>query len=174
MSSLIVKLGATGDVVRTTTLLRRLSGPVTWVTARPNDVLLCGLSGVSASLRIVLWEERHSLLGETFDLCLNLEDDEQIARILESVRPRRIFGAYLNEQGRMTYTGDSSRWFDLSLISEHGRKRADELKLLNRRSYQELIFEGLGWEFSGEKYLLPQTTPSDLHGDVAIAPEAGP
>ena len=32
MSVLIVKLGAAGDVVRTTPLLRRLNGPVSWIT----------------------------------------------------------------------------------------------------------------------------------------------
>ena len=39
-------------------------------------------------------------------------------------------------------TTDASHY--LSLISVYGRKRADELKFLNRRTYQDLIFEGLG------------------------------
>ena len=46
--------------------------------------------------------------------------------------------------------------FDLSIVSRHGRGRADELKLANRSTYQELIFEGLGLRFSGETYLLPR------------------
>jgi heptosyltransferase II len=171
MTSLIVKLGATGDVVRTTALLRRLAGPVTWVTAKPNDLLL---NGISRDLRVILWEERRLIDGETFDLILNLEDDENIARILQSVSSTRLFGASLSTEGRMTYTDDSSRWFEMSLISAHGRKKADELKFHNRSSYQELIFEGLGWKFLGEKYLLPETSASDLRGDVAIASEAGP
>ena len=75
MSSLIVKLGATGDVVRTTTLLHRLEGPVTWITARPNETLLTGLAGAFSHLRVVLWDDRLSLSGETFDLTLNLEDE---------------------------------------------------------------------------------------------------
>ena len=33
MKFLIIKLGADGDVVRTTTLLRSLKGQITWVTA---------------------------------------------------------------------------------------------------------------------------------------------
>ena len=74
----------------------------------------------------------------------------------------------------MAYTDDARRWFDMSLISVHGRKRADELKLQNRRSYQALIFEGLGFKFSGEAYVLPEPTNTDLVGDVAIAPLAGP
>ena len=169
-----MKLGATGDVVRTTTLLRRLSGPVTWVTARPNELLLQGLREVPGDLRVVLWEDREAIHGEPFDVAISLEDDAQTARILQAVRPRRIFGAFLNEQSQMTYTEDSSLWFDMSLISVHGREKADAMKFQNRRSYQELIFDCLDWKFAGEKYLLPQTAKSDLRGDVAIASESGP
>ena len=43
MNTLIVKLNATGDVVRTTPLLRCLDGPVTWITARANCPLLEGV-----------------------------------------------------------------------------------------------------------------------------------
>jgi heptosyltransferase-2 len=74
----------------------------------------------------------------------------------------------------MSYTEDSSRWFDMSLISRYGRHKADELKFQNRFTYQELIFSGLGLEFRGEPYLLPPTSTSALRGDVAIASEAGP
>ena len=45
MSVLIIKLGATGDVVRTTPLLRRLDGSVSWVTAENNLPLLKESSG---------------------------------------------------------------------------------------------------------------------------------
>src|SRR5687768_5072633 len=173
MNSLIVKLGATGDVVRTTALLHRLHGSVTWVTARPNELLLRGLPGAFSDLRVVLWEDAHTLARETFDLVLNLEDDSKTAGIVESVHYRRLFGAYLNE-GAMAYTDDSREWFEMSLISSHGRKRADELKFRNRRSYQEIIFDALGWRFNGEKYVLPPTPKSPMLGDVAIAPEAGP
>jgi hypothetical protein len=40
---LIIKLGATGDVVRTTSLLRRLNGEITRLTEGKNIVLLEGL-----------------------------------------------------------------------------------------------------------------------------------
>ena len=55
MNVLIVKLGATGDVVRTTSLLRRLSGQVTWVTAAKNSTLLQNLR---ENLRCYSWEQR--------------------------------------------------------------------------------------------------------------------
>jgi len=174
MNLLIVKLGATGDVVRTTPLLRSFDGQVTWLTSLKNKTLLEELPELSVDFRAITWNDRSILGGESFDLVINLEDDLETARILRSLRTQRIFGAYADEQHRMRYTEDASKWFDLSLISIYGRQKADELKLHNRRSYQELIFDGLGLEFRGEQYLLPPTPESELQGDVAIAPEAGP
>jgi heptosyltransferase-2 len=173
MNTLIIKLGATGDVVRTTPLLRRLEGRVTWVTAAKNRTLLEGLTGGNVGLRVLAWEERSAIAGESFDLAISLEDDRETAAVLQPVRCAKTFGAYANGDGRMVYTEDARRWFDLSLISVHGRKQADALKFQNRHTYQELIFDGLGLAFQGEQYLLPPTPESPLRGDVAIAPEAG-
>ncbi len=172
MNVLILKLGATGDVVRTTTLLHHLDGDITWLTASNNKPLLEGLNRFP-NLRVLDWKDRAVLQGESFDLTINLEDDVETAVILKSIRSDRLFGAYLNDRAEMSYTQDAADWFDLSLISIHGRERADELKFLNRQTYQELIFCGLGLSFAGEEYLLPPTVRSELQGDVAIAPEAG-
>jgi hypothetical protein len=46
--------------------------------------------------------------------------------------------------------------------------------LRNRRSYQDLVFEGLGEAFVGQPYVIPKPTPTSLCGDVAIASVAGP
>jgi hypothetical protein len=74
----------------------------------------------------------------------------------------------------LRYTDAAKPWFDLSIISRHGKPKADKLKSRNRRTYQELIFEGLGFRFTGERYLLPEPIETGLSGDVAIAAEAGP
>ena len=170
MNTLIIKLNATGDVVRTTTLLRRLRGDVTWITARTNLELLAGLPRV----RSLAWEERELARDREYDLVISLEDEIEVAAFVAGVQHAHRFGAYLSDQNQVAYTDDSSGWFDLSLVSRHGREHADELKLMNRRTYQDLIFEGLGWRFEGEPYLLPPPTSTDLSGDVAIAPVAGP
>ncbi len=169
--TLIVKLNATGDVVRTTTLLRRLEGPITWITARGNLPLL---DGVRPDLRCLAWDDRERAADTAYDLAISLEDEVETARFVERMRPARVFGAKLAGDGSVTYSDDAREWFDMSLISRFGRQRADELKLLNRRSYQQMIFAGLGYEFHGEPYVLPAPTTTDLHGDVAVAPVAGP
>jgi len=171
MNVLISKIGATGDVVRTTPLLRVLGGHITWLTAAKNRVLLEGLKD---GLRCVSWEERESVLDASYDLAINLEDTLDVAQFVKTVRCSEIFGAYVNSDDRLKYTENSRRWFDLSLISSYGRQEADRLKFLNRQSYQELIFTGLGFSFSGERYLLPEPIETKLSGDVGIAADAGP
>jgi heptosyltransferase II len=171
MNVLIVKLGATGDVVRTTPLLRRLSGSVTWITAAKNGVFVDGLAD---NLRHFPWEARARALDIPYDLSINLEDTLEVALFLKSVGPAEIFGAYADSSNCLRYTDNSKCWFDLSLISSHGRQEGDRLKLLNRRTYQELIFKGLGFDFAGETYLLPRPIETGLSGDVAIAADAGP
>ena len=171
MNTLIVKVGATGDVVRTTPLLSRLKGQVTWLTASKNTVLL---EGLNCDLRCFSWEERERALDAHYDLCINLEDTLDVAQFLNTVRCGEIFGAYVDSDGSLRYTANSERWFDLSLISAYGKVRADKLKFQNRQTYQELVFEGLGFRFAGETYLLPEPIETGLSGDVAIAADAGP
>ena len=171
MNLLIVKLGATGDVVRTTPLLSQLSGQITWVTAAKNTVLLKGLKD---NLRCFSWEERQSALDTHYDLAINLEDTLDVAQFLKTVECREIFGAYVDSNNTLRYTENSKRWFDLSLISAYGKLEADKLKLKNRRTYQEMVFDGLGFHFAGEPYFLPGAIETGLSGDVAIAADAGP
>src|SRR6266478_6475474 len=171
MKILIIKLGATGDVVRTTPLLRRLDGAVSWITAEKNLALL---DGIDREVRCVSWENRNRVADTAYDLVINLEDDRETSSFLKQLKFKQLFGAYLNGDDKLAYTSDSSDWFDLSLISAHGREEADRLKLFNRRTYQELIFNSLGLGFNGDTYYLPPPRPTGLQGDVAISATAGP
>jgi ADP-heptose:LPS heptosyltransferase len=169
--TLIVKLNATGDVVRTTSLLHRLEGHITWITARGNLPLL---QGVQTDLRCLAWDERDEAADRHYDLVINLEDEVETAAFVRTISADRLFGAFLGSDHELRYTDDARGWFDLSLISRFGKETADQLKLQNRRTYQDLVFEGLGLKFTGERYVLPDPQGSDLVGDVAIAPAAGP
>lgn len=171
MQTLILKLGATGDVVRTTPLLEKFTGPITWVTAAKNLPLL---EGLRENLRSLAWEDRHLAVGQSYDMVVNLEDTLEAGLYVRELKYGRLFGALLENNNRLSYTDDSRGWFDLSLISRFGKQSADRLKLENRRTYQDLIFSGLGFRFIGEAYRLPQAAWTNLAGDVAIAPEAGP
>jgi lipopolysaccharide heptosyltransferase II len=171
MNVLIIKLGAAGDVVRTTTLLRRLDGQITWLTQAKNTVWL---EGVKEGLKCFCWEQRDQTKATLYDLVINLEDTQEIGSFLKLLKYKQLFGAYLDSGNSLRYTDDSRPWFDLSVISRYGKQQADQLKYENRRTYQELIFEGLGWRFEGDRYCLPEPTETSLKGDVAIAAQAGP
>jgi heptosyltransferase II len=170
MKILILKLNATGDVVRTTPLLRCLEGEITWITARNNLVLLDRLS---ENLRCLSWEDRAVANDVEYELVINLEDDIEVGAFARDVAHKQLFGAYLNGDGSVDYTDDARRWFDMSIISCYGKVQADAIKFNNRKTYQQLIFEGLGLRFTGQKYLLPEPQYTGLCGDVAIAPVAG-
>jgi hypothetical protein len=151
--------------------LEKFTGRTTWITAAKNLSLLEGLQD---NLHCLSWEERDSAANQSYDLVINLEDTLESGRFVQGLKYGRLFGAFLEADSRLTYTDDSREWFDLSLISRFGKQAADRLKLENRRAYQDLIFSGLGFRFNGEIYRLPAPAWTNLAGDVAIAPEAGP
>jgi heptosyltransferase-2 len=171
MHILIIKLGATGDVVRTTPLLEKFPCRITWITAAKNLPLLERLQN---DLHCLSWEQRHLAANQSYDLVINLEDTQASGLFVQGLKYRRLFGAVLDKDNQLTYTDDSRGWFDLSLISRFGKQNADRLKLENRRTYQDLVFSGLGFQFNGEPYRLPAPAWTSLVGDVAIAREAGP
>ena len=170
MNILILKLGATGDVVRTTPLLKHLAGEVSWVTAAKNVPLLAGLT---KTLRAISWEQRAQFCDREYDLVINLEDTADVAQFLPQLKFKKLFGAYIDANNALVYSDAARGWFDLSLISRFGKAAADKFKLENRRTYQDLIFGGRGLKFQGEKYMLPEPVRTSLTGDIAIAPKAG-
>src|SRR6476661_2198321 len=93
MNVLIIKLGAAGDVVRTTTLLRRLGGQITWLTEAKNTVLL---EGVKEGLKCVCWEQRDQTKDTLYDLVINLEDMHDVGSFLELLQYKQLFGAYVD------------------------------------------------------------------------------
>ena len=69
MRILIIRLGATGDVVRTTALLNVLKGEIQWLTYDHNIILLQDLSEIS---RLIPWSKNEILNNAQYDLVINL------------------------------------------------------------------------------------------------------
>jgi heptosyltransferase-2 len=168
---LIIKNGAPGDVVRTTTLLHLFRNwEIDWLTER-------------ASRELLVNDHIHCLIDDldlidprkVYDLVINLEDSEDfVAAALRRINCTRIFGTYVDDGDNVCYTPDSAEWFDMGLISKHGIQEANRRKLKNRSSYQEIIFRSLGYQFKGQGYVLPEHIPlPQISGDIAIAPKAG-
>ena len=166
---LIVKLGALGDVLRTTPLLRRLTGRITWVTDEECLPLLDGAPRLERALPLAA---AASLRGRPFDLVLNFDEDVRACRLASSVAARRRAGAWL-DSGRVAYCDRSAPWFDMSLVSRLGIEAANRLKARGRRAYQHYLFEACGLRFQGEEYALPVRPAAAREDAVALEARVG-
>jgi len=168
---LVVKKGALGDVLRTTPVLKVLQGEVTWVTSEAAAPLLAGNPLIN---RLYCKEhDNDTLFEERFDVVVNLEDELPAATLASKIKTTSLIGAYVRD-GRVVYTDSASEWFDMSLISRFGKKRADELKMNNHRTYQDFLFSMVGSRFQGEEYLLDlPLQKSPIPGLVGLEVRAG-
>jgi len=163
---IIIKIGATGDVVRTTTLLHLYpNANITWITAKKNIAIL---PFKRPSLkRIVAIEdiETSGILEEYFDFLISLDDDVACASLASKLKAKKIFGSYIQDK-KVVYTPDAYEWFDMGLSSRFGKEKADQLKWENKYSFQEILFRMLGKEFNGEEYLIPEDIVSQGKSNV--------
>jgi heptosyltransferase-2 len=170
---LLLKTGALGDVLRTTSVLPGLRAlhpdlSVTWLTA-PGAVPLVRHHPLVAEVHTVVADEPASveevaraLEAEPWDRLLSLDDEEPLCALAARVAAAsgaRLTGATLAPDGSRTYTEDSAPWFDMGLLSRFGKEEADRLKVLNRESQPAIYARMLGIEM-GEPEL--PVDPSDL------------
>ncbi|MCK4401089.1 glycosyltransferase family 9 protein [bacterium] len=151
---LIIKLGALGDVVRTTSLLRVLDGNIFWVTAKSALPLL-----PADKLKVIEINEAETLSNLSFDLILCLDDDYKAANLATMLKKKTLIGSYIDKNNSLTYTDSSREWFDMGLMSRFGKEKADAIKKANKKTYQEIIFRMCGNKFNEEEYLLNQNLP---------------
>ncbi|MBS3101121.1 glycosyltransferase family 9 protein [Candidatus Woesearchaeota archaeon] len=157
MKILIIKLGAIGDVLRTTAILQGLRDrygncEISWVTKKESFDILRNNNAID---RIFLIEDVKKI-SENFDLVISLDDDFEACRLASEVNSKKIVGAYLDSSKR-TYTKDSALWFGMGLISRFGKRRADELKALNRKTYQQIMYKILGLKYKKQEPILNLT-----------------
>jgi heptosyltransferase II len=165
---LIVKIGALGDVVRTTPILRVLKGNIFWITSKEAFEILPKIK----SLKILNPEKIDTLRNLDFDLILNLEEDENLAKNLSELKTKKLIGVYFDfKKNKLSYTKESRKWYDMSLISKYGKEKADLLKWKNRKSYQEILFGMIGKKFKGEEYWLNYRIRPSKTKEIIVAIE---
>jgi len=138
MKILIIKLGAIGDVLRTTSILQGLKekyNAEVWWLVKENAIDI--LKNNNYIDKIVVFGDG---IKEEFDLVISLEDNMEGCEIVSKLKYKNIIGVYL-EGNKIKYT--PSEWFDMSLISRFGKEKADKLKAKNKKTYQQLISEML-------------------------------
>lgn len=158
---LIVKLGAMGDVVRTTPLLRRLrvefpNACIYWLTYSPETL---SRDWVTRPLQVTP-ENLELIKHIEFDWALILDKDPLAISLAVSVNAKKKSGFTIDKYGHAKPMGtqaETDKW-QTGLF--------DDLNKANTKSYMEEIFEIAGYEFNGEEYII-EPPVSDIQFDVA-------
>lgn len=169
--TLIIKIGATGDVVRTTPLLHAIEGEIHWLTSAYNKAILP--ADCTALTRVFSVETDIPLLAKQhYQQVLSLDENPVVSGVLSALSFDHLSGIYASKDG-LAYTGSAAEWFDMSLLSVLGRQQADRLKRSNRRTYQELIFDIAGKPFSAEPYWIKLPSATRHRGVIGIEKRVG-
>ncbi len=143
---LIIKLGAIGDVIRTTPLFTRLKkehpqGKFYWLTNTPvvvpkdvDSVLLYDFKSVEM------------LKGIPFDVSINLDKDFEACSLHSQINSKEKLGFTLKD-GIISPADEKAEHKYLTGIF-------DDLNKANKKNYLEEIFEIAGLNYEGEKYVL--------------------
>jgi heptosyltransferase-2 len=145
---LVIKLGAAGDVLRTTPILHKLKSEhpqarIWWLTLSPELV--------PATLvdKILKWNsESLEILSEVkFSVLYNLDKDHYACALANRLQADEKMGFLLSEYG-VTVPANANA------LAKYETGVFDDVSIANQRSYPEELFEMCGWKFSGEKYIL--------------------
>lgn len=171
MELLILKTGALGDVLRTTSILPGLRAAqpderVVWVTApaavdlvRTHPLVdeVLALDPKDAEAARALGAE---LEQRRWSRVLSFDDEEPLCALATQLgAPREaggpVSGAYLRADGQRAYSTDVGAWFDMGLLSVHGKEEADRRKVLNQESHPAIYARMLGIAMGEPRLELP-------------------
>jgi heptosyltransferase-2 len=142
---LIIKLGAIGDVIRTTPLIEKYRAlypdcAITWLTLFP-DVL-----PENEVDQILKWNETSLFLlqQKSFDIAINLDKDEEACALLNVLDAKEKYGFDWQDQHLAAATPHAEHKIITGLF--------DHISKNNTKSYLEEIFEICHFKFQGEDY----------------------
>ena len=155
---LILKLGAAGEVLRNTPLLRKIkqeypNPKIFWLTEYPELVpekevyKICDFNN----------KELELIKNIDFDILYSLDKHEETGALANIINSK-IKKGFSQVNGEIVP-------FDKDTIGKWERGFRDDLMKKNKKHYVEEIFEICGFEFNGEKYLLPEFTRPDVDID---------
>ncbi len=144
---LIIKLGALGDVIRTTPLIvkyRQLYPDchITWLTLSPDVLPKKGINLILRPEAFSLWQIQNG----DYDIAINLDKETEACMLLAAVKATEKFG----------YTWENNRIAPATPAAVHKLMTGffDQISLRNTKSYLEEIFEICHLEFQHEPYLI--------------------
>jgi len=158
---LVIKLGAAGDVIRTTPVLRKLKqefphAEINWLTHAPEFVPESYVHNVLEwDADTILW-----LQAREFDFLFNLDKDRKAIGLAEKIEAKTKKGFLLDEFGKCRPADKDSEDKWLTGLF-------DDLNKQNTKSYPQEIFEMLGYSFQKEKYIL-ELPPTKIDFDLPL------
>lgn len=142
---LIIKLGALGDVIRSTPLLEKLrktypSSHITWLTLSPAILPPNQIDEILPLNYINLYNIENS----NFDIAINLDKDKEACILLSKLNSKEKYG----------YIWSNNVIAPATTEAKHKLKTGffDHISKVNTKNYIEEIFEICGFEFQGEEY----------------------
>jgi len=147
---LVIKLGALGDVLRTTPILPVLRAQypdahLTWVT-EPSCLTLLDKNPSIHRLLALDYISTACLGVEEFDLLLSLDKEPAAAALATTVKARVKHGFGWSIEGAVRPLDDRSDYAYRLGID-------DELKFrVNQKTYQQIIFEMCEWTYASQEY----------------------
>jgi ADP-heptose:LPS heptosyltransferase len=164
---LIIKLGAIGDVLRTTPLLRRLRQEypgcaITWLTHTP---AILPQGEVEEILKFD-FAAALQLQAREFEVVINLDKEKEACALLNTIAAKQKFGYALRPH-------DGVAWPQNELAGHKFLTGIfDQVSLQNTKPYVQEIFELCGFDFRGEEYVFD--THDDKGYDWSLLPTARP
>ena len=149
---LIIKLGAAGDVIRTTPILYPLkrdypNAKIYWLTYSPSLVPSNVSQGLIADEILDYNLQNVSFLKEVqFDLLINLDKDKEAISLADTITAKKKLGFTLKNGYCYPINENAEHKFITGLF--------DNVSQGNNRSYLDEMFEICGYKYEGEKYIL--------------------
>jgi heptosyltransferase-2 len=146
---LIIKLGAAGDVIRTTPLLRRLKKEypgheISWLTYYPDLLSDKWVDNIlEFNFQNIIW-----LKEQKFDWVINLDKDREALALTKALNASKKSGFTMDNFGKcIPVSNDAERHKWLTGLR-------DDFSRANTKNYMEEIFEICGYKFNKERYIL--------------------
>jgi ADP-heptose:LPS heptosyltransferase len=164
---LVIKLGAAGDVLRTTPILHPLkanhpNARIWWLTLSPE---LVPKSWVD---RILKWspEALETLHAIQFSRVINLDKDNFACALASRLNAYVKHGFVLGQYGEAEPANDNARHKFITGIF-------DDISAQNRKDYFNELFEICGYEYRGEQYIIDAPEKIEFPGLDTSKPIVG-
>lgn len=155
---LIIKLGAVGDVIRTTPLLHKLKteyprAKITWLTLSPEILPSVVDESLDFSLKNIV-----ALRSMQFDILYSLDKDREACALCDQISAVTKKG-FILKNGVITPV-------DRAAEAKYLTGVFDDISKANTKSYLEELFEICGFTFSGERYILEPQPSGDVKWNI--------